>query len=279
MESDREQADLPAEQPPPRQDARLPVAYAHPRRPRDPRGPSSQGPQRAVGLSGSPAAVNRRAAARATGCGARATSRSVVRDGRARPARAVVVHQRTGLTATARRSSGSSSARRSAAAWCGIGSAGGCAPSWRPAGRCCRAGSGTVVRALPESPGATSAELGADLDAALRAPAPAAMKPRAEPLAARRCLATGLIRCWQVFDQLVACRRPAGSPRRAARTPPRRSSGSGWPRRVARAAPAAALPPVPPRRARPGSTARCRIGRSARSAATESAPRDRPPRR
>ncbi len=55
MEPDREQADLPAEQPPACQDARLPVAYAYPRRSRDPGDPSSQGPPRAVGLSGSPA--------------------------------------------------------------------------------------------------------------------------------------------------------------------------------------------------------------------------------
>ena len=51
MEPDREQADLPAEQPPSRQDARLPAAHAHPRRPRHPLRAPPQGPRRAVGLS------------------------------------------------------------------------------------------------------------------------------------------------------------------------------------------------------------------------------------
>jgi hypothetical protein len=55
MEPDREQADLPAEQPPACQDARLPVADAYPRWSRHPGDSSSQGPPRAVGLSGSPA--------------------------------------------------------------------------------------------------------------------------------------------------------------------------------------------------------------------------------
>ena len=46
----REQAYFPAEQPSPRQDARLPPAHAYPRRPRHPGGPSSQGSHRALRL-------------------------------------------------------------------------------------------------------------------------------------------------------------------------------------------------------------------------------------
>ena len=42
-EPTREQAHLPAEQPPSRQDPRLPAAHAHPRRPRDPRGAAAKG--------------------------------------------------------------------------------------------------------------------------------------------------------------------------------------------------------------------------------------------
>jgi len=52
MEPRREQAHLPAEQPPPCEDPRLPAAHAHPRRPRDPVRAPPQGPQRAVGLTG-----------------------------------------------------------------------------------------------------------------------------------------------------------------------------------------------------------------------------------
>jgi len=48
---DREQAHLPAEQPPARQDAWLPAADAHSCRPRHPGGPPPQGPHRVVGLS------------------------------------------------------------------------------------------------------------------------------------------------------------------------------------------------------------------------------------
>src|SRR5450631_787665 len=46
----REQAHLPAEQPPAGQDPRLPSAYAHPRRPRDPGCPPPQGSLRTVRL-------------------------------------------------------------------------------------------------------------------------------------------------------------------------------------------------------------------------------------
>ena len=51
QEPTSEQAHVPAEQPPPGQDPRLPPADAHPRRPRDPRGPALQGSHPPVGLS------------------------------------------------------------------------------------------------------------------------------------------------------------------------------------------------------------------------------------
>lgn len=53
-ESRREQAHVPAQQPSPRQDARLPVADADARRSRDPVRPPPQGSRRAVGLSALP---------------------------------------------------------------------------------------------------------------------------------------------------------------------------------------------------------------------------------
>jgi ribonuclease P protein component len=50
MEPDREQADLPAEQPPPGQDPWLPPADAYPRGTRHPAGSPAQGPRRTLGL-------------------------------------------------------------------------------------------------------------------------------------------------------------------------------------------------------------------------------------
>src|SRR6478752_5571500 len=47
----RDQAHLPAEQPASRQDPWLPSAHAYPCGPRDPRGPSPQGPRGALGLT------------------------------------------------------------------------------------------------------------------------------------------------------------------------------------------------------------------------------------
>ena len=49
--NDSEQADFPAEQPPPGQDPRFPPADAHPRRPRNPGSAAPQGPRSPVGLS------------------------------------------------------------------------------------------------------------------------------------------------------------------------------------------------------------------------------------
>ena len=66
----REQAHLPAEQPPARQDPRLPAAHAHPCRPRDPRGASPQGPRGALGLT--PPSVLLRCAPDAPRCRLRA---------------------------------------------------------------------------------------------------------------------------------------------------------------------------------------------------------------
>ena len=51
MERDREQADLPTEQPPSGEDPRVPASDAHSRRSRHPGGPPPQGSHRTVGLS------------------------------------------------------------------------------------------------------------------------------------------------------------------------------------------------------------------------------------
>ena len=53
----REQAYVPAEQPPPPQGAWFPPAHAHPRRPLDPVGASPQGPQQPGRLTAAPAAI------------------------------------------------------------------------------------------------------------------------------------------------------------------------------------------------------------------------------
>lgn len=65
MERDREQADLPTEQPPSGEDSRIPASDAHSRGPRHPAGPPAQGSHRTVGLSRLmlPAAYRLRAAA------------------------------------------------------------------------------------------------------------------------------------------------------------------------------------------------------------------------
>src|SRR5450432_2489551 len=51
LESSSEQAHVPAEQPPARQDPWVPAADAHPRRPRDSRRPSPEGPSGPFGLT------------------------------------------------------------------------------------------------------------------------------------------------------------------------------------------------------------------------------------
>ena len=62
-----EQAHVPAQQPPPGEDPRLPPAHAHPGRPRDPRCPPPQGSLQALGLTA-------RASGRGIGCVVRPTS-------------------------------------------------------------------------------------------------------------------------------------------------------------------------------------------------------------
>ena len=62
----REQAHLPAEQPPAREDPRLPAAHAHPRGARDPLGAAGQGPPRALGRR----ALERSCCPRRSACGA-----------------------------------------------------------------------------------------------------------------------------------------------------------------------------------------------------------------
>ena len=168
MESDREQAHLPAEQPPPREDARLPASHAHPRRTRDHRGPPPQGPQRTVGLSRPRLTPRPRLPVLPPANRMRRSTdfSSVVRGGvRARSGR-VVVHHQVGVGAGApivglvvSKAVGGSVARHRASRRLRA----------QLAQRLDRlpAGSGTVVRALPAAVAATSAQLGADLDAAL----------------------------------------------------------------------------------------------------------------
>jgi ribonuclease P protein component len=82
-----EQADLPAQQPPPGQDPRLPAADAHPRRPGDPVRAPRQGPQPTLGLKGDPPVLPRQARLRR-----RAEFSETIRRGRRAGSPAVVVH-------------------------------------------------------------------------------------------------------------------------------------------------------------------------------------------
>ena len=164
MEPDREQADLPAEQSPARQDARLPLAHAHTCRPGDPRRSPAQGPQHAVGLGSLAAGLVLPRANRMRRSG---DFTSVVRDGARSRRGCLVAHLQPGLTAGAPprvglivgRSVGGSVVRHrvarrlraQAAAWV----------------LTLPAGSGLVIRALPDSATATSERLGAELGSAL----------------------------------------------------------------------------------------------------------------
>ena len=164
MEPDREQADLSAEQPPPCQDPRLPVAYAYACRSRDHRRPSAQGPQRSVGLN--PTAVGL-VVPRANRMRRSGDFTSVVRGGARSRRGPLVVHLRRDVTegGPARvglvvgKSVGGSVVRHRVTRQlrAQMASRIGSLP----------AGSGVVIRALPESAGATSAQFSAELDSAL----------------------------------------------------------------------------------------------------------------
>jgi ribonuclease P protein component len=166
MEFSREQADLSAEQPPSRQDARLPTADAHACRSRDHLGSAAQGSQRAVGLipllSGRGVLVlpsdNRMRSS--------ADFSKVVRDGARVRRGSVVIHQLAGGPVTAAPLIGLVVGR-------GIGQS---VVRHRVSRRLraqlalrlgrLPAASATVVRALPAASTATSTQLGHDLDAA-----------------------------------------------------------------------------------------------------------------
>lgn len=171
MELHREQADFPAEQPPACQDARLPLADAHPRRAGDHRRASPQGPRQSVGLSPSapvlPQAFRMRRSDEFT---------SVVRAGVRARRGCLVVH------VAPLDGDWPAGCDRPAGALPRVGlivgkSVGGSVVRHRVARRLrgqlfsrlgsLPSGTGVVVRALPEAAHATSAGLGADLDAAL----------------------------------------------------------------------------------------------------------------
>ena len=88
----REQAHLPAEQPSPGQDPRLPSAHAHPRRSRHPGGPPSQGPHRAVRLRIGRVLPARHRLRSSAGLRGRAAGRRAVPADRDRAAALIVVH-------------------------------------------------------------------------------------------------------------------------------------------------------------------------------------------
>jgi ribonuclease P protein component len=161
MERDREQADLPTEQPPPGEDPRFPPADAYPRRPRDPAGPSPEGPQRALGVSRQevsvlPAEHRLRSSSDFTSVtrqGHRARSGGlvvyVVTDESSGPGRVgLVVGKSVGGSVVRHRVSRRLRAQLSERL--------GVLPP----------GSRVVVRALPDAAGETSVELGRDLDKA-----------------------------------------------------------------------------------------------------------------
>jgi ribonuclease P protein component len=166
MEPDREQADLPAEQPSPGQDPRLPPADADPRGPRDPAGSPAQGSRRALGLSQStsvlPAAHRLRSSADFT---------AVTRSGRRARSGAVVVYL---LAASTGRTELQAASRIGLV----VSKAVGGSVIRHQVSRRLRAqlgarldripaGARVVVRALPESAGLRSAALGQDLNRAL----------------------------------------------------------------------------------------------------------------
>lgn len=169
MEPDREQADLPAEQPPPSQDPRLPPEDADPCRPRDPAGPPAQRSRRALGLShpGSvlPAAHRLRSST---------DFAAVTRYGRRARCGAMVVYLLPPGTGSAARLGAPISSKVGLVVGKGVGRS---VVRHRVSRRLraqlgdrldrIPAGTKLVVRALPQSARVASAELGRDLDRAL----------------------------------------------------------------------------------------------------------------
>ena len=168
MESDRDQAHLPAEQPSTREDPWLPAADAYPCRSRHHLGPPPQGPRRTVGLSRQPVARNLAKMLPREHRLRRSTEFAAVLRSGARARRGqLLVHQQRVLS------------DGPATVGLVVGKSVGGSVVRHRVSRRLRAqlalrldalpnGSGTVVRALPGAARATSAELGVDLHAALR---------------------------------------------------------------------------------------------------------------
>jgi ribonuclease P protein component len=174
MEFSREQADFPAEQPPSRQEARLPPAHADPRGSRDPFDAPPQGPQRAVGLT--PVHPGRAAPMLPPSNRMRSADEfsAVVRGGARVRRGSLVLHH----LAPASVADGPSSSFQPPRVGLVVGRGVGESVVRHRISRRLRAqlaarldrlppSSLTVVRALPDAAGADSVRLGRDLDAAL----------------------------------------------------------------------------------------------------------------
>jgi ribonuclease P protein component len=180
LEHDREQAHLPAEQPPPGEDARLPAAHAHPCRTGDHRCSSPQGTRRAVGLTArlvAPRSFSSPVLPLAHRMRHSSDFSSTVRVGRRARRGCLVVHH----LADARAGSPESPALVGFVVSRAVG---GSVERHRVTRRLrhvarsqlaeLEPGSATVIRALDSAVTATSADLAADFNAALRA----AQEPR-----------------------------------------------------------------------------------------------------
>jgi ribonuclease P protein component len=169
MEPTREQAHLPAQQPPPGQDPRLPAAHAHAGRTGHPRRASAQGPQPAVGLTvtSAPAAASSAVLPRPSRLTRAADFTEVVRGGRRAGRPLLTVH--ADLPAA-----GQGPPRAGLVVGRGVGGSVVRSRTSRRLRHLLRrrigdlpAGSRLVVRAAPAAGTATSAALARDLDAAL----------------------------------------------------------------------------------------------------------------
>ena len=275
----REQAHVPAEQPPPVQDPRLPAAHAYPRGPGDPRRPSAQGSREALRLTCCPrrhACAGVRSSPRSSGPGGAPGGRpwcsTTSPNGPQRPGRRAGIPGRAGRF---RRRQGRRQLR-------GPPPGDPAAARRRPrrAAPAARRRPTWSSGPVPRRPTAASRQLRRDLRAgldrllaatgacAVTGPCRPARWPAAALLAAIRLLPAG--------DQP----RPAAAlpllPDAAAPTPPRRSSVHGAARGswLARA-PAGQVRPLAPGRRRPRAAARPEPTRAARSSSTAVPPRSR----
>ncbi len=183
LEPPSEQAHVPAEQPPPREDAWLPAAHAHSRRPGHPRRPSPQGPSGPLGLT--PRALDPLVLPAASRLRRRPDFTATVRRGRRAGRSRLVVHLDVAVPGSADFSDSRSDSRESSDPVSGpprvgfvVGRAVGGAVVRNRVRRQLRhlvggrldvlpTGVRVVVRALPAAAGSSSTELAADLDAAL----------------------------------------------------------------------------------------------------------------